>query len=302
MSKFIEQRFIHLFHICYLIEKIVPFLVSEQQDVATTQEFFIQDLIYFFYNTIINEDFPVELKTAACNYFLWFLKQILPVRAEKLRPFLNNIVSALVPHIKCNKTSRLAELALKILQLLIIEQGARLRDTIGLLDNFPAEPVFEQLRAVHTEAKYNGRQFALHEEIEYFLRVEKRTIEGLIGLKEQVNTIFMKYFKSNYSTYADVLFLQLSTKKVELKDIYKRIYEMSGFSADCDKSIIHRLIFTLLQIIQGSDIEKSHMAAKCLGELGPGDLGTMVLRPDIQHHTYKWVKKDNEQTQSITLI
>lgn len=71
--------------------------------------------------------------------------------------------------------------------------------------------------------------------------------------------------------------------------IYEGIYEMSGFSADCDKSILHRLIFSLLQAIQGSDVEKCHMAAKCLGELGPSDLGTMVLRPDVQHHTYQWV-------------
>lgn len=82
---------------------------------------------------------------------------------------------------------------------------------------------------------------------------------------------------------------QLSAKKSELKNIYNGIYELSGFSADCDKSIIHRLIFTLLQTIQGADIDKSHMAAQCLAELGPSDLGTMVLRPDTHLQIYKWV-------------
>ena len=66
---------------------------------------------------------------------------------------------------------------------------------------------------------------------------------------------------------------------------------MRGFSEDCDKSIIHRLIFALLQTIRGSDLEKSIVAAKCLGELGPSDLRTIVLKPDIQLHTYKFVSK-----------
>lgn len=286
ISKFIEQRFVHLFRICILIEKIVPFLVLEQQNLATIREFFIQDLIFFFYNAIINDDYSFDLKTATCHYFLQFLKRILPACLPELRPFLNQIVSAMVPQIKCNECKRLSALSLEILQFLIIEQGARLSEAIGLLDNFPAQPVFENLRAVHTKAKYNGRQFTLVQEIEYFLKVEKRKIEGLIALKEQVSEFMV--LPVDFLIHDP--FFQLSTKKSELNDIYKGIYEMSGFSADCEKSIIHRLIFALLQTIQGSDIEKSHVAAQCLGELGPSDLGTMVLRPDIQHHTYKWVE------------
>lgn len=64
---------------------------------------------------------------------------------------------------------------------------------------------------------------------------------------------------------------------------------MIAFSEDCEKSIIHRLIYSLLQTVQGSDIERSHVAAQCLGELGPNDLGTMVLRTDVNRHIYKWV-------------
>lgn len=81
----------------------------------------------------------------------------------------------------------------------------------------------------------------------------------------------------------------MSTKKEELQHIYKRIYDSHGFSEDCDKSIIHRLIFVLLQTIQGVDAEKSVMAARCLGELGPSDLGTIVLKSDVQLHSYRVV-------------
>lgn len=87
--------------------------------------------------------------------------------------------------------------------------------------------------------------------------------------------------------------IKLSTKKSELHAIYKPIYELSGFSKDCEKSLIHRLIVSLLETVQGTDMEKSHMAAKCLAELGPSDLGTIVLRSDLKKHTYQWVIYDN---------
>lgn len=185
-SKFIEQRLVHLFRICVLIEKIIPFLVNSIADVTIIREFFIQDLIFFFNNTIMNDEYPMEVKTAACCYYARFLQNILPKCIDELKPFLNHIVSALVPLIKVNQSTKIAALALEILQFLIIAQGDRLKDAIGLLDNFPATSVFDNLRSVHENAKYNGRTFTLVEEIEYFLKVEKRKIEGLIALKEQV--------------------------------------------------------------------------------------------------------------------
>lgn len=44
-------------------------------------------------------------------------------------------------------------------------------------------------------------------------------------------------------------------------------------------------------MIQGSDLEKSVVAAKCLGELGASDLGTIVLKSDAQQPTYKLVSE-----------
>lgn len=84
--------------------------------------------------------------------------------------------------------------------------------------------------------------------------------------------------------------MQLAKKKNELRDIYKTIYDTRGFSEDCEKSPIHRLISALLsQIVQNVDIEKSLIAAKCLGELGPSDLGSIALKFDVQPQTYKVV-------------
>lgn len=94
--------------------------------------------------------------------------------------------------------------------------------------------------------------------------------------------------------FSDLIFLlfdlQLSRKKDELKEIYKTIYDSRGFSEDCEKSPIHRLISALLvHIIQNVDSERSLVAAKCLGELGPSDLGSIALKVDVQPQTYKIV-------------
>lgn len=85
--------------------------------------------------------------------------------------------------------------------------------------------------------------------------------------------------------------LQLSNKKHELQDIYKMMYDSRGFSEDCERSPIHRLISALLaQIVQNVDSEKSLIAAKCLGELGPSDLGSIALKFDTQLQTYTIVR------------
>lgn len=71
--------------------------------------------------------------------------------------------------------------------------------------------------------------------------------------------------------------------------MFRSVYDFHGFSEDCEKSIIHRLINTLLQTVQGVDADKEMMAAQCLGELGPSDLGTTVLKSDNDSNIYQKV-------------
>lgn len=167
---------------------MLPFFV----DVVTAhysdiKEFFVRDLTNFFSNLITNEDFTDELKKATLTYFLGFYKEILPKCAAVFAPHLNTVVSGVIPHIKSDPNSKLASIAMNLLNFLIVQQKAHLKESIALLDNFPAQPVFENLRKVHLNAKYGGRTFTLSEEIEYFLKVEKRKIEGLVALKEHVS-------------------------------------------------------------------------------------------------------------------
>lgn len=76
---------------------------------------------------------------------------------------------------------------MEILRFLIVEQQDKLKEAITSLDNFPPNPIFNELRDVHSSIKYNGREFSVIEEIEHFLKVDKRKIEGLLTLKEHVS-------------------------------------------------------------------------------------------------------------------
>lgn len=198
-SKFLEQKFVHLFHISILIEMIIPFLRKNAQnnDHSAAKGFFIRDLTHFFCNSIMSEEFTCRLKMATCHYFLSFCQQILPGCAKEINSSLNNIVSAVVPVIKMNESPKLTNVSLELLKFLVVEQTACLKEGIASLDNFPSQEVFENIRKVHLNAKYNGREFSLVEEIEYFLKVEKRKIEGLISLKNHVRTWTISNYASN---------------------------------------------------------------------------------------------------------
>lgn len=74
--------------------------------------------------------------------------------------------------------------------------------------------------------------------------------------------------------------------------IYASIYGLSGFAEDCNESLIHRMIITLLEIVQNGDTRTSITAAKCLGEFGPSDLGSIVLKFNEQKATYESVSSN----------
>lgn len=71
--------------------------------------------------------------------------------------------------------------------------------------------------------------------------------------------------------------------------MYKTHQDTVAVSGDYENGTLHRLLMALLSAIQSSDPEKSMEAARCLGELGPSNLATIVLKPGSQLNTYKFV-------------
>ncbi|XP_031619505.1 serine/threonine-protein kinase ATM [Contarinia nasturtii] len=273
-----EIKMCQMFRVCVFIDIIVDFLIenANKKERSDVIGFFVRDFIYFIGNTITSECSD-KFKLATCKYFRKFCEKILPTCAEYFQNHLNYIVSMLMPMAKSKSQTKISIAAMDLLQFLIISQKTVLKTAIGKLDSFPKQVEFNELCKIQNEMKYNGKSFTLLEEIEYFLSVDKRKVEGLLSLKEH-----------------------LSKKKQELQEIYKTIYETRGFSEDCEKSPIHRLISALLaHIVQNVDSEKSLIAAKCLGELGPSDLGSIALKFDVQLQTYKICNEFDEAVSNL---
>lgn len=83
--------------------------------------------------------------------------------------------------------------------------------------------------------------------------------------------------------------MQLSSKKEELAVVFRDHHESVRRTGSYENNCLHRLVLSLLESVQSADEQASLEAAKCLGELGPSDLATIVLRPDNKLHTYKHV-------------
>lgn len=87
-----------------------------------------------------------------------------------------------------NKTqTKIFDAGMALLRFLIVDNTDVLKIAIGQLDSFPKLIEFEELSRIQSNVKYNGKEFTLLDEIEYFLAVDKRKVEGLLSLKEYVS-------------------------------------------------------------------------------------------------------------------
>lgn len=192
-----ELKLYQLFRICVLIDLINDFLIenAESTNYRDVVGFLVRDFVHFFGNIISNNSSNTDtdtgagadkLKLAACNYFNRFMRKILPNCVNHFLPLLNYTVSILMSITK-KKSTKIVNMAMDLLNFLIIEQKNTLCSAIGQLDSFPSQSEFEQLGQIQSETKYNGKEFSLLDEIEYFLRVDKRKVEGLLSLKDHVS-------------------------------------------------------------------------------------------------------------------
>ncbi|XP_043278372.1 serine-protein kinase ATM [Venturia canescens] len=195
----------------------------------------------------------------ACDYLSEFLRGAMPKRANEIKEILSYIVSTLVPIAQSSTVKG----AMEIVNFLIIEEQDSLGDAIEKLDSFPNVDSFEAIKKVHHSLKYGTkRHYTLEDEIEHFLNATNvKTLscsyEGLVHVKNQ-----------------------LSTRKQELCEMYNRLEGLRGFAEDCASSTLHKLIYKLVQLTRSCDTNISLEAAKCLGQLGPADLTTMILHPE----------------------
>ncbi|XP_076381605.1 serine/threonine-protein kinase tefu isoform X2 [Megalopta genalis] len=257
-QKFVEHKVKAFHQYMFFCTLIVQKL--QQDNFDTLSMYIVKDISYSLLHIIKGHD-DILLEIAS-KYFYEFVKQVLPIRHEEIKEILSFTVTTLIPIVQAEKMP----VTLEILNFLLIEQKDMLNDAIEKLNSFPNVPIFHEIRNVHNALKYKtGKIYTLQEEVQHFLN---SSIDKNI----------------NYSL-EDILHLrqQLHTRKEEFQVLYHKLETLRGFAEDYASSMLHQLIYKLIKLTASSDANVSIEASKCLGEIGPNDLTSMILYLEKSH-------------------
>ncbi|KAG5880543.1 hypothetical protein JTB14_026776 [Gonioctena quinquepunctata] len=221
------------------------------------QHYFIRDTVHCLINLIENHKDCPSIAKASCKFLESFLRKILPKFVEPFKILLAFTVNSLKLFFITHKV--VADHCVNILNFLIVDNSCHLMEEIEKLDNFPHHKSFDKIRTVHTKVKYGDKEVSLEDEINLFLKHKDLSTkqDSLVHLRKL-----------------------LSEHKTKLKQLYDKLQKIRGFSEDCEESCLHRLICTLAKLSCSTNEKVSFEAVRCLGELGPANLQTLVLQPE----------------------
>uniref|UniRef100_A0AAR2J0R4 non-specific serine/threonine protein kinase n=1 Tax=Pygocentrus nattereri TaxID=42514 RepID=A0AAR2J0R4_PYGNA len=191
-----------------------------------------------------------DLLTTVCQTAIHFCDDALETHLQVIVGTLTALVT---------QQSAISQQVLRLLKFLVIDNpdNRYLRRAIPLLEPFPDQPAFRELRAAQHALKYSSGAFSLRQEVEHFLSVTScdslplTRLEGLKDLKRQLHTL-----------------------KQQIEQLLKE--------SDPAGSVLVKLVLNLLQLCKlaanhpgGRDILEA--VGGCLGVLGPVDLSTIAL-------------------------
>jgi hypothetical protein len=143
-------------------------------------------LIHLMKQSYEREEFP--LAVASCHFYRLFCSECFPGCCHIVNTFLLVIVSILVPLAKLNDSLGAESRAL--LRFLVVENNEHLSSAIEMLDPFPEDSVFEEMRDVYTKIVQVKRRDTLEESIRHFFNAGNKNLgcraEGLKHLRTQV--------------------------------------------------------------------------------------------------------------------
>lgn len=280
-TKLREMKQLHLLQYCVLVEHLLDHLNGDSSE--NIKGFLVREITNFLSFLLLDENFGLRLRETAANFLSMFLKKILPQCAPDIKPFLNKIVSSLISICKKFQGPLMPDFeakCLSIIKWLVIEQQAALEDEIAKLDEFPGNEEFRDLREKQLEVKYKSGQFSLTQEVEHFLSVKPRKLEGLVALRQH-----------------------LAEKKDDLKVLFDELSSTLGFSEDGEQNLLHKLVRSLVDYARNyneNEEERAIEAVKCLGEIGNYDLSTMVfISEDHQNVTIYSRMESLEQCEKL---
>uniref|UniRef100_A0A1B6BXN6 Serine/threonine-protein kinase ATM n=4 Tax=Clastoptera arizonana TaxID=38151 RepID=A0A1B6BXN6_9HEMI len=251
-----ESRLSWLQHYMTIIEIITG---NINPDEVKSADFIISFILQTLLHLVSKESaLPV------LTFFNQLITNVLPSCGSQVNKLLPVIVATLVPI--AQQQTVLGKRAVLIMNNLFLNYSDILPG-ISLVDPLPKDPVFNDMSLKYKELRYKTlNDHLLQNEIKHFVEADipnhlcSYRIEGLRSLR-----------------------IQLSEKKEELAKLYEDLKTMKGFSEDCERSVLHRAICLLIKLISNENPAVRMEAARCLGELGPGNLTTLVLKPDLKH-------------------
>ncbi|XP_028138214.2 serine-protein kinase ATM-like [Diabrotica virgifera virgifera] len=250
-----SQVFMDKLKCLYAYRFFVNMITSVLTPDSSWRYFFIRDVINTLFNIIDNNQDCTRIETATFRFLNNFLRQIFKFLATK--DFFHDTVSSLkkfyVTKSSINKECK------ELLVFLVVDNARYFEEQIKTLDSFPDHEDFYAIRKLQKKIKYGDQEPGVEEEIEQFLNHKDILTKGdsLHHLREI-----------------------LCDQKDKLTGLYDKLQNIRGFSEDCEQSLVHRLVCTLSQLSYSADQNVSFEAARCLGEIGPINLHTLVLQAE----------------------
>lgn len=217
--------------------------------------FLIRDIIHTLINLILNNDKDLKVKTICLQYLHKCTKEVVLKHYKVLEKYLKFIVGTMVS--LCG--TDIETLCLNFLHMLLIDNYDCLKMSIQQLDPLPMENKFLELKQKLETLQCLSNK-TLEQELSFFVKSTN---------DKNVKQVHIELLRN--------LRLVLADNKKGMRLILEDLKTLRGFSEDCEHSLIHKLICSLLQLICSKDKTVCLESAKCLGELGPVNLTTMML-------------------------
>uniref|UniRef100_A0A671SGL5 non-specific serine/threonine protein kinase n=1 Tax=Sinocyclocheilus anshuiensis TaxID=1608454 RepID=A0A671SGL5_9TELE len=258
-----RHRILMMYHL------FVSLLLREVKDgLGGAWAFVLRDIIYTLIHHINSrsvscqqDEVSTRSLSLCCDLLFLVCQTAVQYCDDALESHLQVIVGTLTAQV--NDQSAISQQVLSLLRFLVIEnpENSMLRNSIPLLEPFPDQAHFRDLRAAQHALKYSSGAFTLRQEIEHFLSVtscDSLPLARLEGLKD--------------------LKRQLHSHKQQIGQLLKECHGQNHIS----EHFYAILVLNLLQLCKiaanhpgGGDILKA--AGRCLGELGPVDLSSIAL-------------------------
>lgn len=206
-----EQKILSLLHYNILVIESLDYMKDQNvNNENCIKEYLSREIANFYCFLIVDTKFGEKLRIMAADFLKNYLKEIIPICSSHFKSQLQRIIPQLVSICKIlnekNDALNLKTKCLDIMNFLVLDQPT-LNDEIAILDRFPLSEDFNELRTKQLSIKYKDEDFALIEEIEHFLEITNRRIEGLSALYEHI-----------------------ASKKSELKYLFEELRTMTGKS------------------------------------------------------------------------